>query len=227
MTCRKTFSEIAKERKQSTEDTFLDLVYQYDKAIRWHTKVGNDRLKPLQKIVSSNQVLIGFSDAGAHLRNMAHYNFPLRMLKLVQDSHKAGKPLMSMEKAVWRVSKELADWHGIAAGHIYEGARADLVIIDPKHLDASLEQIHEEPMERFKGHERLVRRNDSTVPYVIVGGTIAFEAGKFTPVVGKKRLGEFLKARTSSEAGTRRFERKEARMGRKDALERKEDAAAA
>ena len=222
----RTFADIAKERKKSTEDTFLDLVYQYDKSIRWHTKVGNDRLKPLQKIVSSNQVLIGFSDAGAHLRNMAHYNFPLRMLKLVQDSHRAGKPLMSMEKAVWRVTKELADWHGIEAGHIFEGARADLVVIDPAHLDASLEEIHEEPMERFKGHERLVRRNDDAVPYVVVGGSIAFEAGQFAPYVGKKRLGEFLKARTTAEAGTRRFERKEARVAQKGEADPSEAAAA-
>lgn len=207
----KTFADVAKEQNKSSEDAFLDLVYQYDKAIRWHTKVGNDRLKPLQKIVSSSQVLIGFSDAGAHLRNMAHYNFPLRLLKLVQDSHKEGKPIMSLEKAVWRVTKELADWHGIEADHLYEGARADLVLIDPEHLDFSLEEIHEEPMERFKGHERLVRRNDATVPFVVVGGAIAFEMGQFTPVVGKKKLGQFLRARTSAEAGTRNFARKEER----------------
>ncbi|MCB1305921.1 MAG: amidohydrolase family protein, partial [Leptospiraceae bacterium] len=120
----KNFAEIAKQKGKSTEDAFLDLVSQYDKSIRWRTEVGNDRLKPLQRIVSSDQVLLGFSDAGAHLRNMAHYNFPLRMLKLVQDSHNAGAPIMSMEKAVWRLTKELADWHGIQAGHIYEGARA-------------------------------------------------------------------------------------------------------
>ncbi|MCB1167837.1 MAG: hypothetical protein KDK33_16900, partial [Leptospiraceae bacterium] len=193
----------------STEDAFLDLVSQYDKSIRWRTEVGNDRLKPLQRIVSSDQVLLGFSDAGAHLRNMAHYNFPLRMLKLVQDSHNAGAPIMSMEKAVWRLTKELADWHGIQAGHIYEGATADIVLIDPAHLDSSLEQIHEEAMERFKGHRRLVRRNDATVPMVIVGGSIAFENGKFSAVVGRQRLGQFLQASTSATAGTKKAIRAE------------------
>ena len=205
----KNFAEIAKQKGKSTEDAFLDLVSQYDKAIRWRTEVGNDRLKPLQRIVSSDQVLLGFSDAGAHLRNMAHYNFPLRMLKLVQDSHNAGAPIMSMEKAVWRLTKELADWHGIQAGHIYEGARADIVLIDPAHLDSSLEQIHEEAMERFKGHRRLVRRNDATVPMVIVGGSIAFENGKFSAVVGRQRLGQFLQASTSATAGTKKAIRAE------------------
>ena len=205
----KNFAEIAKQKGKSTEDAFLDLVSQYDKSIRWRTEVGNDRLKPLQRIVSSDQVLLGFSDAGAHLRNMAHYNFPLRMLKLVQDSQKAGAPIMSMEKAVWRLTKELADWHGIQAGHIYEGARADIVLIDPAHLDSSLEQIHEEAMERFKGHRRLVRRNDATVPMVIVGGSIAFENGEFSAVVGRQRLGQFLQASTSATAGTKKAIRAE------------------
>ncbi len=41
--------------------------------------------------------MIGFSDAGAHLRNMAFYNFPLRMLKRVRDAEGAGRPFMTVE----------------------------------------------------------------------------------------------------------------------------------
>ena len=35
--------------------------------------------------MNSESNLIGFSDAGAHLRNMAFYNYPLRMLKFVKS----------------------------------------------------------------------------------------------------------------------------------------------
>ena len=47
--------------------------------------------RALEWIVSHPDVQIGFSDAGAHLRNMAHYNFPLRMLKLVRDAELRGE----------------------------------------------------------------------------------------------------------------------------------------
>ena len=45
-----------------------------------------------------------FSDAGAHIRNMAFYNLPLRMLKLVQESIEEGSPIMTMEQAVHRLT---------------------------------------------------------------------------------------------------------------------------
>jgi N-acyl-D-aspartate/D-glutamate deacylase len=38
---------------------------------------------------------MGFSDAGAHLRNMAFYNFPLRLLKRTRDAYRAGTPFLS------------------------------------------------------------------------------------------------------------------------------------
>jgi N-acyl-D-aspartate/D-glutamate deacylase len=47
--------------------------------------VANDRPDELEWIVSHPDVLLGFSDAGAHLRNMAYYNFPLRLLRLVRE----------------------------------------------------------------------------------------------------------------------------------------------
>ena len=56
--------------------------------------MANDRPRPLEWIIGHPDVLIGFSDAGAHLRNIAYYNFPLRMLKLVRDASLAGRPFM-------------------------------------------------------------------------------------------------------------------------------------
>ena len=74
---------------------------------------------------------MGFSDAGAHLRNMAFYNFPLRLLKRTRDAHRAGKPFLTIERAVYRLTGELAEWFGIDAGTLRQGDRADFVVIDP------------------------------------------------------------------------------------------------
>ncbi len=189
----KSIDQISKDRNQDSVSTFLDLVAEHGNSIRWHTVMANHRLKPLQSIVSNPDILIGFSDAGAHLRGMAHYNFPLRMLKLVYDAEKVGKPFMSLEKAVHRLTGEISEWFGIDAGKIEVGKRADLVLIDPKHLDASVDQDIEAPMSFFNGYQRWVRRNDETVTHVFVNGELACKKGALEPGIGtKKKLGQFL-----------------------------------
>ncbi|MGZ6096071.1 MAG: hypothetical protein ACXWUG_28780 [Polyangiales bacterium] len=137
-------------------------------------------------------MLIGFSDAGAHLRNMAHYNFPLRMLRLVHEANKRGEPIMSVERAVHRLTGEIGEWFGIDAGVLARGRRADIAVIDPEGLDDSVERATEEEMPGFRGFRRLVRRNDGAVTAVLVGGKTLVERGQPLPPSG--RAGRILRA---------------------------------
>ena len=137
--------------------------------------------------------MIGFSDAGAHLRNMAFYNFPLRMLKRVRDAERAGRPFMSVAQAVHKLTGDIADFHRIDAGRLAPGARADVVVIDPTHLDESVEEVHEAPMPGFDGLRRLVRRNDDTVRAVLVNGRVAWRGATPAEDLGRSRqYGTFL-----------------------------------
>lgn len=183
----RTFEEIARERGQDPEDVFLDLVVAHGTALRWYTVMGNDRPEWLRWIVSHPDVLIGFSDAGAHLRNMAHYNFPLRLLRLARDAELAGAPFMSAGRAVQRLTSEIADWLGLDAGRLSEGRRADLVVIDPERLDARLDQVEEAEMPGMGGLRRLVRRNDAAVRAVLVGGRVAARSGQPAAGLGAER----------------------------------------
>ncbi|OBH59617.1 hypothetical protein, partial [Mycobacterium sp. E2479] len=97
-------------------DAFLDLVVEHGGALRWRTTISNHRPELLKKLARESGVQMGFSDAGAHLRNMAFYNFGLRLLRHVHDAEKAGKPFMTIEHAVHRMTGELADWYRIDAG---------------------------------------------------------------------------------------------------------------
>ena len=192
----KSFAEIAKDRNCHVVDAFLDLAATHKDALRWYSVMANDRREPLEFISSHPDVLIGFSDAGAHLRNMAHYNFPLRLLKLVRDAQLRGEPFMSMGKAVHRVTGEIASWFSIDAGVLKEGARADVVVVNPKHLDETLDAAHEAPMENFGGLRRLVRRNDKTVTAVLINGKLAVQGGQPMPSLGQKKgFGQVLRAR--------------------------------
>lgn len=170
----RSFAEIAAARGQDPIDTLLDLVAEHGAALRWYTVVANDRRRWLEWIVAHPDVLIGFSDAGAHLRNMAYYNFPLRMLKLVRDAQTEGRPFMTVERAVHRLCGEIADWLGLDAGRLEIGARADLVLVDPRALDDEVEALHEAPMRDFQDLPRLVRRNDAAVRRVWIRGRTAY-----------------------------------------------------
>jgi N-acyl-D-aspartate/D-glutamate deacylase len=182
----KSFAEIAAARGCDPVDAFLDLVCAHGKALRWYTVMGNDRPAMLDWIVAHPDILIGFSDAGAHLRNMAHYNFGLRLLRRVRDTESNGH-FMSIERAVHRLTGEIADWLGLPTGTLAEGRRADLVVIDPQALDGRLEDIHEAVVPEFGGLSRLVRRNDAAVDAVLVGGRVAVERGSADERLGSER----------------------------------------
>ncbi|MCW2814454.1 MAG: N-acyl-D-glutamate deacylase [Nocardioides sp.] len=174
-------------------DAFLDLVLEHGTDLRWRTTISNHRPKVLQKMAQSPHVQMGFSDAGAHLRNMAFYNFGLRLLRHVRDADAAGKPFISAEQAVHRLTGELADWYGIDAGHLRVGDRADLVVVDPTKLDERLDAYAESPVEQYDGLPRMVNRNEATVPLVMISGRVVVEDGVPTPALGTERTGSFLR----------------------------------
>lgn len=174
-------------------DAFLDLVLEHGTDLRWRTTISNHRPKVLQKMARSPHVQMGFSDAGAHLRNMAFYNFGLRLLRHVRDADAAGRPFLSVEQAVHRLTGELADWYGVDAGHLRVGDRADLVVVDPERLDASLGAYAESPVAQYDGLPRMVNRNDATVPLVMISGRVVVEDGVPTDVLGRERTGTFLR----------------------------------
>ena len=169
-----TFQQIAAVRGTDPVDAFLDLQAEYGNDLRWSTTVGNRHEDSVAWIVAHPQAQIGFSDAGAHLRNMAFYNFPLHLLRLVQRRAVDGRPIMSVGHAVHRVTGELADYLDIDAGHLRVGDRADLAVIDPEGLDDSVDDVVEAPMPGVPTLQRLVNRNDRAVRAVMVNGRVAW-----------------------------------------------------
>ncbi|MFV8164205.1 N-acyl-D-amino-acid deacylase family protein [Mycobacterium sp. 134] len=191
----KSFGQVGQERGElHPVDTFLDLVLEHGTALRWRTTISNHRPEVLKKLARDPGIQLGFSDAGAHLRNMAFYNMGLRLLRHVRDAERAGTPFMSIEQAVHRLTGELADWYRIDAGHLRIGDRADVVVIDPRFLDDSLDAYAEETVDHYGGLSRMVNRNDDTVTAVLVGGRTVFADGALTDLVGRRRTGQFLRA---------------------------------
>lgn len=190
----KSFTEVARSRGADPIDTFLDLMVEFDTDLRWHTCLANHRPEVLQQIQAHPGTLMSFADSGAHLRNMAFYNFPVRMLKQVHDAERAGRPYMTLERAVHRLSGELADWFGLDAGHLAEGRRADVVVLDPARLDGRVDEMHLARFGEDIEYQRLVNGGDA-VRTVLIGGTPVMHEAAPTAALGRRRTGTFLEAR--------------------------------
>jgi N-acyl-D-aspartate/D-glutamate deacylase len=191
----RNFADVALERGLHVVDLFLDMVVAHGTQLRWFTVIGNHRKDVLRKMVCNPNTLITFSDAGAHLRNMAFYNLPLRLLKLVQESHGEGRPIMPIEQAIHRLTGEQADWLGIDAGRIREGDRADIVVLDPRGLQQDLERENWDTMQGFD-IPRMVCRNPGCVSHVLINGRLAVDDEQVVPELGKAQgFGRFLAAR--------------------------------
>jgi N-acyl-D-aspartate/D-glutamate deacylase len=199
----KSFGAIADERGLHPLDAFLDvLVDNGERNVRWTTIVANHRPKLLNKLAGEPSIHMGFSDAGAHLRNMAFYNYSLRFLKRTLEAYRHGEPFMTIERAVYRLTGEVAEWFGLDAGTLREGDRADFVVIDPAGLDDAVDSYHEEKVPFYGDLSRMVNRNDAAVVATGVGGAIVFRNGQFREGYGKTvKSGRYLRAG----AGRRRF----------------------
>jgi N-acyl-D-aspartate/D-glutamate deacylase len=191
----KSFGRVADERGIHPVDAYLDLVVEYGKRLRWRTVIANHRPEVLDRLAACPEVHMGFADSGAHLRNMAFYSFPIRLLRRVKDAADRGRPFMTIEHAVHRLTGELGAWFGVDAGRLREGDRADMVVVDPRGLDASVEAYHEAIIPEFGGLSRMVNRSDAAVAATLVGGHVVFERGAFAPGFGTTlQAGRFLRA---------------------------------
>lgn len=130
-----------------------------------------DRSERLRRIMDHPDVLIGSSAAGAHLRDHAVHNLPLRMLLRVLEARDEGTPLMSVGRAVHRCTAEIAGYLGIDGGLVHEGRPADIAIIDPEAL-------------------RHVRRDDDVVRTTMVNGRVVWQGGQPAEVLGNEAAGQ-------------------------------------
>jgi N-acyl-D-aspartate/D-glutamate deacylase len=185
-----SFADVAASRGIEPTDALLDLAVEHGARLRWRTVVANDRDEVLDRMQRSPNVQIGFSDSGAHLRNMAFYNSGLRMLERVH--HRGSMPV---ETAVRRLTGELADWYGLDAGYLGNGKRADIAVIDPAGFDGSSAAYAEAPYPGAPNVRRMVNRNDAVVAATVVGGQIVYSEGEFAPGFGTElHAGRFLQA---------------------------------
>ena len=172
----RTVGEIAAERGTEPFDTLLDIVIEDDlRTILWPSPTDNDAESWAMRarIWSDPRVMIGGSDAGAHLDRMCGAPYPTAFLA---DCLR-GQRLLSVEEAVRLMTSVPADLFGLRhRGRIAPGAVADLVVLDPATVDAGpIQMVADLP----GGTARLVA--DSVgVRHVFLGGVETVRDGVAT-----------------------------------------------
>ena len=169
----KTVAEMAAIRKQDPLDAFLDLSLEEDLAtVFWNANNGGDAAA-MGEILGSPYVLVGTSDAGAHVQFGADFGYGTILLGLwVRE-----RQVMSLEQAVHKLTFHVASIFGLQGrGLLRPGYAADLAIFDPNTVNShEPEWANDYPA----GSKRLIQRSEGMV-YTIVNGTVIHDNGRMT-----------------------------------------------
>ena len=124
-------------------------------------------------VLRDPRVVLGASDAGAHMDMMVGADFPTRCLgELVRE-----KGVFTLEEMVHQLTEVPARLYGLRdRGTLTEGALADIVVLDPDKVDAGpLHTIRDLPA----GAPRLVTES-AGIHRVLVAGTEIAVDGEIT-----------------------------------------------
>ncbi len=182
--------EIAKSLDTTPLSFFMNQLASLDKQFRWKHTGANHRDNIRYKLLKHPYILPGFSDAGAHCRNIAFFDSAISLIKQSVQSQ-----FIPPEKAIQRVTYEAAKWFNLNAGLIKVGRSADLVVLDPAKLKLPLTKPVEDFDAKLQGSMRLVKRDPhSAIESVYIAGTVVVKQGNPIAPLGEVKLGEVLKS---------------------------------
>jgi N-acyl-D-amino-acid deacylase len=157
--------ELAAERGGTPLDVMLALSCEERLTTRFSAVLANDDEEGIAWLLQQDGMLIGLSDAGAHISQLCDACMPTDLLgRWVRD-----KGVLSLEAAIRKLTGEPADVYALdRRGYVRAGALADLVVFDPDTVaPGPLRRVHDFPA----NGERLVADQPHGMAHVLVRGT--------------------------------------------------------
>lgn len=168
--------DIAAERGQEPFDTLVEIVTDDDfRTVLWPMPTDNDdeSWRMRQEVWGDPRVILGGSDAGAHLDRMCGSTYTTRLLA---DCLR-GRKLVTLEQAVQMLTQAPAELFGLTGrGTIAPGNHADLVVFDPETVGAENARL----VEDLPGGTARLTAGSEGVVRVYVAGVPTVEDGKAT-----------------------------------------------
>jgi N-acyl-D-amino-acid deacylase len=169
----KSVDEVAALRNQDPLDAFLDLSLEENLDTTFETTNRGFNPEVMSTIMKSPYVIIGTSDAGAHVQFGADFGYCTTLLGMwVRD-----RQMISLEQAIHKLTFHVASVYGIEGrGLLRPGFAADVTIFNPKTVKACApEWANDYPA----GTKRLIQRSEG-ICQTIVNGRVIYEDGKLS-----------------------------------------------
>ncbi len=179
---KKSVAEIAKIRGQDVIDAFLDLSLDEGLDTEFQTSSTNGDEQAVAAIIRSPFVLVGQSDAGAHLIYDAGFGYATRLLGYwIRE-----KKIMSLEDGVRKLTFMVASIFGLPdRGLVRPGMAADLVLFDP----ATIRECEPEMVSDLPGGEKRLIQKANGIEMTIVNGQVLVAKGEHTGALPGAVLG--------------------------------------
>ncbi len=179
---KKSVAEIAKIRGQDVIDAFLDLSLEEGLDTEFQTSSTNGDEQAVAAIIRSPFVLVGQSDAGAHLIYDAGFGYATRLLGYwIRE-----KKIMSLEDGVRKLTFMVASIFGLPdRGLVRPGMAADLVLFDP----ATIRECEPEMVSDLPGGEKRLIQKANGIEMTIVNGQVLVAKGEHTGALPGAVLG--------------------------------------
>jgi N-acyl-D-amino-acid deacylase len=178
---RKSVQEIAKAQGKDGLDCFLDLSLEEDLETRFvHVNTQGDPTAVCE-ILKHPAVMIGQSDAGAHMGYDARFGYSTAFLGCWVRDH----GIMDLEEAVNKLTFRVASIFGLGdRGLLRPGLAADIAVFDP----ATVNTLEPEYVRDLPGNETRMIQKAAGVPYTVVNGEVMIENGVPTGALPGKVL---------------------------------------
>ncbi len=168
----KTVAAIAKERGKDGVDTFLDLGLEDDLQIQFTMALFNANEERIPELITDSRVMVGLSDGGAHVDMLCDAGYCTYLLGTwVRD-----RQVMSLERAIKRLTSEPADFFGIKQrGRLLPGMAADVVVFDYNTIGSAKRG---EMRNDLPGGGRRIVMTARGIEHVFVNGQTLYDEGK-------------------------------------------------
>jgi N-acyl-D-amino-acid deacylase len=167
---RKSVEDVARAQGKDGLDCFLDLSLEEDLETRFvHTNTQGDP-NAVCEILKHPAVMIGQSDAGAHMGYDARFGYSTAFLGCwVRDYG-----IMGLEEAVSKITFRVASIFGLSdRGLLRSGLAADIAVFDP----ATVNTLEPEYVQDLPGNETRMIQKAVGVPHTVVNGEVVIENG--------------------------------------------------
>jgi N-acyl-D-amino-acid deacylase len=159
-------TDIARERNCSPLDVMCELSLAEDLTTRFRAYIANDDTEAVGHLLNEDHVVLGLTDAGAHVDQLCDAPLPTDLL----GTWVREREIMPLERAIRKLAGEPADMFGFdRRGYLRPGSFADVTVFDPATVGTGPQRrVHDLPA----NGQRLTAEEPTGVRHVLVNGVL-------------------------------------------------------